>query len=137
MQTSDRNIEILEARLSGRTLKDVGDEFGISPARVRQIACRFVINARRFDKMEAENSRLRVVAENAMFEERKLQVNSTSGQSVDICDMDLSLRSFHCLMNGGYENSKQVAEARDYELLRIPHLGRKSLREIRLVVGGI
>lgn len=48
MKVTDRDIKIMEARESGKTLKDVGEMFGLSSDRIRTIS---IITRRKIDKM--------------------------------------------------------------------------------------
>ena len=48
-----------------------------------------------------------------------------------IDDMELSIRSVHCLLNANIVTIGELVKLTQYDLMRLPNLGRKSLREIR------
>ncbi len=54
----------------------------------------------------------------------------TSYREILVEDADLSTMSRNCLRNGGFYRMGEVEKATAAELLRIPNLGRKSMREI-------
>ena len=45
--------------------------------------------------------------------------------------LGLSKRAYNCLVRGGFTTVEEVERTPDWELLRIPDLGRISFREIR------
>jgi DNA-directed RNA polymerase alpha subunit len=53
----------------------------------------------------------------------------------ELARTELDVRSANCLRNGGYWTVDEVQRATDAELLRINNLGRKSLKNIRDVLG--
>lgn len=56
-------------------------------------------------------------------------------EEISIANSKLSLKAkFRCELSG-YLNLWQVDQAKDHELLRIPALGRGTLREIRAAIG--
>lgn len=135
--SEDRNILILEARISGRKIAGIADEFGISTTRVGQILSRFLVKARRYDLALAECGRLRAELSEVKREARVSKISDRSELDIPICELNLSVRSANCLRDGGFVSARQVATAKDWELYRVPNLGRKSLKEIRLAVGSI
>ncbi len=56
-------------------------------------------------------------------------------QNIPIEELELSVRSNNCLLiSSPYRTVGEIAEATDDDLLRIPNLGRRSLREIREMI---
>lgn len=60
-QKAERNLAIVEARKAGRTLQEIGREFGISPERVRWILKRQEIMERNERRREADMEKARVL----------------------------------------------------------------------------
>lgn len=60
-QKADRNLAIVEARKAGRTLQEIGREFGISPERVRWILKRQEIMERNERRRETEMEKAKVL----------------------------------------------------------------------------
>lgn len=51
--------------------------------------------------------------------------------SISIDSLGITVRSLNILKDSGIQSVGQLARMSDYELLRLPHLGKHSLREIR------
>ena len=51
-----------------------------------------------------------------------------------IDDLELSIRSCHCLLNANVVTIGELVKLTHYDLMRFPNLGKKSLREIREVL---
>lgn len=60
-QKTERNLAIVEARKAGRTLQEIGREFGISPERVRWILRRQEIMERNERRRETEMEKAKVL----------------------------------------------------------------------------
>lgn len=60
-QKVERNLAIVEARKAGRTLQEIGREYGISPERVRWILKRQEIMERNERRRETEMEKARVL----------------------------------------------------------------------------
>lgn len=58
---------------------------------------------------------------------------NTNG-STTIYEIDLPNRALHALENANIKTVKEIARAKDEELLRVKSLGRKSLEEIRAAI---
>ena len=132
---SNRSIEILEARLSGKTLRQVGRMFEIHPERVRQVAGFCLRKLRNYEKMQSKLSNLQrdlIIAQNAL---RDSDIKRGHGDDVLVSDMVLSVRASNCLRFSNYETSQQLSEASDSALLSIPNFGRGCLQEVRDIVG--
>ena len=130
---SDRNVDIIEARLSGKTLRQVGDMFDIRPERVRQVTGRFVRKLRNYEKMRNKLWNLQRDLEAARRELRGSKIKYKEGAEILVEDLELSVRAANGLRF--YKTVGEVAAASDSELLSIPNFGRKSLREVREIIG--
>ena len=130
---SDRNVAIIEARLSGKTLRQVGDMFDIGPERVRQVTGYFVRKLRNYDKMRNKLWNLQRDLEAARRALIDTNIKYKKGADILVKDLELSVRAANGLRF--YKTVGVVAAASDSELLRIPNFGRKSLREVREIVG--
>lgn len=135
-ETDRRNVEILAARISGETLAEIAKSYGISVSRVRQILRRQVLkaNSRISIEMRCKDLRAEILAATAKlaaYEDAERKQSVRNGVPID--QASLSVRSFNALRCAGYRTMEQVCDAHDYELLRIPNFGRKSLNEVKAV----
>lgn len=59
------------------------------------------------------------------------------GPDIPITDLELSVRTRNCLDNAGIVSVHQLLSMRDADLLKLRNFGRKSLNELREVVGAL
>jgi DNA-directed RNA polymerase alpha subunit len=115
-----RNDRILAAWSDGRRKSDLARDYGISRARVAQIIHQ--------QQRKHRNDEIR-----KQQWERHLQLIATVGvgnlEEIVIEDLDLSVRTSNCFKNEDIVTVGQALKLSDYELLRIPHFGRKSFNE--------
>lgn len=92
-------------------------------------ACMAILEA---EKVERDMALLR---ERERQEARRKDVvvirSRKSIPGVSLGDIEMSVRAERCLQSYGFETVADVMDVEDAELLRIPHLGRRTLREIR------
>ena len=62
---------------------------------------------------------------------RSRDPNEPAWRRASLDELALSIRAHNCLHNMGIETAGEAADKTDAELLRWPHLGIRSLREIR------
>ncbi len=69
-------------------------------------------------------------------EERGLdQMNEVLDRSVD--ELELSVRSYNCLKNANIQSIRDLVQKTEAEMLRTKNFGRKSLNEIKEILGGM
>jgi len=108
---SDRNREIAaKYRAGGVTLRQLGDQYGLSPARIRDI----VIRAERKAAQAVEKER-------AYHAAARLD-------DVPIDALDLPVRARNCFKHEGCETVGDALKLSDLDLLRVPNFGRASMR---------
>jgi DNA-directed RNA polymerase alpha subunit len=124
-----RNERIFSERLSGRTLKSIGDEYGISAERIRVICEKFLRKAKDYDRMkERLSSEVKKLKEDI----RHFELQASGGTSVD--ELPLSERTATALRAGNIKTVQQIRLMTNAELLALPNFGRKSLNELREIV---
>lgn len=105
----EREKKILELRVD-YTLKEIGEMFGLSKERIRQI----------------EAIALRRIALSKRFrEDGPITLES------DIERLDLPIRAYNCLRKSDINTIGNIIKSGLSNLLKIRNLGRKSIQEIR------
>jgi len=102
-------------RQEGKTFKAIGEILGVSASRASQLALRG----------DQETKR------KAYYDYRTLFFSESPDS---IRTLDLSIRVLNCLRPENIQTIKELSAITDNELLRIPNLGKKSLREIKDVL---
>ena len=57
--------------------------------------------------------------------------NNNSILETSIADLDLSVRSYNCLMRAGIKDVKDLIEKSEEDMMKVRNLGRKSLKEVK------
>ena len=140
----------------GRTLADIGKDYGVTRERVRQMAARMLRTAasyaessRQKDRGDAyvEERRNLIECRNALVEEFKktgkwtegmtaafgeptLKTKEERGLESEIDCLGLSVRSVHCLKRAGVTNLADLTRMSREEVISIRNLGNRSYREI-------
>jgi DNA-directed RNA polymerase alpha subunit len=65
------------------------------------------------------------------------EVEGAAWRKLPIIEMELSNRSTNAARNNDYQTAGDLADASDADLLRLPSMGRKSVREIREVIAAL
>ena len=65
-----------------------------------------------------------------MVQIAKLNLGDRDPLDVRVNELELSVRPANALYNEGIETLRELVAKHDYELLRIPNFGRKSLKEV-------
>ncbi len=63
------------------------------------------------------------------------QMNEVLDRSVD--ELELSVRSYNCLKNANIQTIRDLVQRTEAEMLRTKNFGRKSLNEIKEILGGL
>jgi DNA-directed RNA polymerase alpha subunit len=104
----ERNRAIVAADRQGRTLRSIGDEFDLSPERVRQIVLR------------AQRETRRIV---------DTQVDWTPDTPIEA--LDLSVRARNVLRNEDMVTVADLLQRSAADLMWLPNFGRRTLAEVR------
>lgn len=146
---SDREQKVLELRYrNGMNLEQTGHQFNVTRERVRQIEAKAIRKLRHPSRskhwyldtihkaFEIDAERARLERENEELLERlakyeELPVKEETPRSlVDICDMDLSVRSYNCLKRAGINYVDDLKKYTVEQLMCVRNLGRKSMMEV-------
>jgi len=137
---SDREKEIILLRFKDEmTLKDIGNRFGISQERSRQIiakALRKLRHPSRFKFMLATSrADYDEIKERLKFAEAtiaKLQADEPTKNVLELSieDVAFSYRAFHCLHQANINNIADLSTMTVKDLLKIHNLGTTTAREI-------
>ena len=63
------------------------------------------------------------------------QMNEVLNRSVE--ELELSVRSYNCLKNANIQSIGDLVQKTEAEMLRTKNFGRKSLNEIKEILGGL
>ena len=146
----ERGVEILLKRYRDKkSYEQIGNEYGVTRERVRQIVARMIRYLRHPSRLNIIRHGISGMIDIHGQEEYKKGYNlgyrdgysSAKDEEVsykatverlnpNIEDMDLSVRSFNCLMRAGLKTANDIAKLDFNQLSRIRNLGRKSLNEV-------
>ena len=59
------------------------------------------------------------------------EATNNSILETSIADLDLSVRSYNCLMRAGIKDVKDLISKSEEEMMKVRNLGRKSLKEVK------
>ena len=74
------------------------------------------------------------LSEKAKTTEYMIEREETTNNSIletSIADLDLSVRSYNCLMRAGIKDVKDLISKSEEEMMKVRNLGRKSLKEVK------
>jgi DNA-directed RNA polymerase subunit alpha len=71
----------------------------------------------------------------AAADQPRAVLNENLDKSVE--ELELSVRSYNCLKNAGIKTIRQLVERTEAEMLKTKNFGRKSLNEIKDILGGM
>lgn len=126
-----RETDILIRRLEGQDLKSIGQNYGVTRERIRQIegrACRKLKHHTRFGGIEGRITPKTVIL--ASKGPEKVVVNETA-VGVPIEQLELPIRVLNALKHGGYYFIHQLILVSDTKLYRLRNIGPDSIRLIR------
>lgn len=132
-----------------KRLDDVAKQFGVTRERVRQIEAKafrklrhptrknalmygvgFQQRAKELyeQRLEEELNRYRKMAED---DAKRIHETSSKGNDILIDELDLSVRTYNCLIRAGYRTIQDVLKIQDQStIMKIRNLGRKSMNEL-------
>lgn len=136
-----------------KTLQEIGDEWGITRERVRQIMHKGLRRMKHrqayFEIGEYQNKEQLAKQEYEKFLQEKYQTwtyesaqqfikdyellgghSSKTSLDLEIDELDLSVRSYNCLKRGGIQTVRDIVEMA-WQLPKLRNLGKKSLKEIK------
>lgn len=137
--------DVIEFRYrDGLTLKETGENLGVTHERIRQIELKALRKLRHKSRLNnLVYVQVKASDYNALLNEvRKLRADVSrlmiemdtdpdfiikKNKQVPIDELDLSIRPYNCLLRAGINT---IGDILTHDLLRVRNLGRKSLREI-------
>lgn len=132
---SERNMGILNARLSGETLEKIAKDFGITRERVRQILCKQARICKSIPKVQEENDRLQkeVVTLKSDIARAGVPTLTEVDSNSPLKDLELNVGLWNCIVNAGHQDMtiKDASRLQDTYWLSLPNFGRKRLNELR------
>lgn len=141
---TERERRVLEMRRRDMmTLEVVGKRLGVTRERIRQIeakALRKLRNPAVLKRIECVSKEefMRVEAENELLKQKIIELESdgcetkqtSSFASKSIGYLNLSIRSYNCLVRGGIRTLEDLQNLSVDDLMRIRNLGMRSAQEI-------
>jgi len=107
------------------SLEEIGQHFDVTRERIRQLlgqGKRVVANI--IQGLEEEQKR----------KERMEETRAKGIEGLTVEDLELSNRTYNCLLNAGITHVSQFAGISEMELLRTKNFGRKSLNELKEIL---
>lgn len=91
-----------------------------------------LLGALMLEQPEQEIEEFEEGPEEAFIDDGVMEESSTEGfkDSTPLCELDLSVRSYNCLMRAGIDTAGKLRKLSADDLYRIRNLGRKSIEEI-------
>lgn len=152
---SERNQEIHALRQSGVTQVAIAERYRLSRERVRQICLRvdrWLVRVRERDR-QVEEANLAVMANESVIVGFSAKLDAITDQLDDLeielreitaAEFDpptnvlvLSVRSANCIRSLGIATVGNLLRWSKADLLRMPNMGRKSVREIQDALAGL
>lgn len=124
----DRTVDILFRYFSGETLRQIGDDYGLSGERIRQICSQSMYKMRHLLTRIKEDTN----AYGDMADMESTLQNAGIGR---LYDMGFSTRALNVFWEHGITTMEQLSRLSREELLEFEKLGNKTLDEIVRVMG--
>lgn len=132
---NERNIGILDARVSGKTLEQIAAMFDITRERVRQILAKQVRICKSIPKIQAENANLRKEVIGLKGDLARAGGRELPGVNSDtlLKDLGFSVRLWNCIAKAGHEDMTigEASRLRGEYWLSLPNFGPKCLNELK------
>lgn len=135
---SEREQKVIFKRYKdGLTLEQIAKEENVTRERIRQIISKSIrklkhpgrlkkamkVSRREYDLLQQENARLKAL----------LLANGTKESTITnltIEELDLSVRSYNCLLRAGITDLEKLKKLSADDLMRVRNLGKKSMQEV-------
>lgn len=82
--------------------------------------------------MELEWIKLKDIPQDEVLSNTQIRINELN--IADVYDLEFTMRTYNCLKAEGLLSTYDLVRKTEVELLKIPNLGKKSLREIKDVL---
>ena len=105
---------------------EIWTDGSINPQKALSLAAKILID--HLDIVASINEDI-LNMDNVIMEGTTEQPNK--GQQMMIEDLDLSVRSYHCLKRAGIQTVDEVTQKTEDEMMRVRNLGKKSLKEVK------
>lgn len=124
LSANEREAIILnfDLRSTKPTYKEIGQRLGVTGEAVKQLIKRGLRKLRRKQRGESLKS--------CLLQLEEINTPETNPLLIPLEELDFSVRCIICFRIAGIKYVWQLIQKKDYELLRIRNLGRKSLAEI-------
>ena len=119
VERTERDVEIVRLAGEGKTQSQIAQQFGLSRSRVASI---IEVAKRKADR--------------AAYLKEICALPREEGLDLPIHAWDLSGRIVNCFKNENINTLREALEHTEAELLRLPHLGRNSLDELKALLAG-
>ena len=148
---TNRECQVIQLRFrQNLSLDDTGKKFGVTRERIRQIEAKAIRKLRHYLRGYQVVPLSQFVDLTHQYQSLQAQYEELSQKYADryhepapepvalsphIDTLDLSVRSYNCLMRAGYQYVDQIKNAPIEDLMNIRNMGKKSLNEILTKVG--
>lgn len=82
--------------------------------------------------MELEWIKLKDIPQDEVLSDTQIRINELN--ITDVYDLEFTMRTYNCLKSEGILSTYDLVRKTEVGLLKIPNLGKKSLREIKDVL---
>lgn len=130
---TDREQDILKMRSDKATLEEIGEKYGVTRERVRQLEAKALTKLRWYYKNQHYPSVKRMLEAKGWVSEQEEEVNKTQRNPLTfpIEELNLANRSYFCLKRAGINTVGDLCQKTEAELMRYRNLGRFCIEDIK------